>query len=204
MCGPQPGNSGGTWKACFPSNPGVLHLSSDAWLVAATILEEGTWRPSFSGGLCGTDQTLTAQKEITNSVPYGSFLCPEGVQPLIPPERQGHTNPNPHNKRPSEMCPPRFSRLPLPPCCRIWIHFVPEFMAGPAGSCRLYCLGAEVTHRFMGAINPRPISALIEAICIVTKIIRDNFMGIFLKIIMSHIFKLYNSGGKFSWAPQGP
>lgn len=56
----------------------------------------------------------------------------------------------------------------------------------------------------MGAINPRPISALIEAICIVTKIIRDNFMGIFLKIIMSHIFKLYNSGGKFSWAPQGP
>lgn len=56
----------------------------------------------------------------------------------------------------------------------------------------------------MGAINPRPISALIEAICIVTKIIRDNFMGIFLKIIMSHIFKLYNNGGKFSWSPQGP
>lgn len=77
-------------------------------------------------------------------------------------------------------------------------------MAGPAGNCRLYHLGAEVTHRFMGAINQCPISALIEAICIVTKIIRDNFMGIFLKIIMSHIFKLYNNGGKFSWAPQGP
>jgi hypothetical protein len=67
----------------------------------------------------------------------------------------------------------------LPPCW-IWGHFVAGFMAfKPAGSCRLFCLSAEVTLRFMGVINSCPISALIEAICIVTKIIRDNFMGIF-------------------------
>lgn len=77
-------------------------------------------------------------------------------------------------------------------------------MAGQAGSCKLFRLGAEVTHRFMGPINPRPISALIEAICIVTKIIRDNFMGIFLKIIMSHIFKLYNSSGNLVRLPRVP
>lgn len=50
---------------------------------------------------------------------------------------------------------------------------------GLGGSCDFFCLTTEVTLRFMGAINPRPISALIEAICIVTKIIRDNFIGIF-------------------------
>lgn len=77
-------------------------------------------------------------------------------------------------------------------------------MAGQTGSYRLFRLGAEVTHRFIGAINPRPISALIEAICIVTKIIRDNFMGIFLKIIMSHIFKLYNGSGNLVRLPRVP
>lgn len=58
-------------------------------------------------------------------------------------------------------------------------RFAAQFMAGPRRSCWLFCLRAEVALRFMGAINPRPISALIEAICIVTKIIRDNFIGIF-------------------------
>lgn len=63
------------------------------------------------------------------------------------------------------------------------------------GSFRLFYLRTEVTLRFMGAINPCPISTLIEAIRIVTKIIRDNFIGIFKKIITFHIFKLRKCGG---------
>lgn len=56
----------------------------------------------------------------------------------------------------------------------------------------------------MGAINLCPISALIEAICIVTKIIRDNFIGIFLKIITSHIFKLCNCSDNPIGLPGAP
>lgn len=64
-------------------------------------------------------------------------------------------------------------------------------------------LRTEVTFRFMVAINPCPISALIEAICIVTKIIRDHFIGIFLKIITFHIFKLWKCSGHLMGS-QGP
>lgn len=83
-------------------------------------------------------------------------------------------------------------------------HFAAGFMAEPDRSCRVFCLRTEVTLRFMGAINPHPISALIEAICIVTKIIRDNFIGIFKKIIISHIFKLCNSSDNLAGLPRTP
>lgn len=70
------------------------------------------------------------------------------------------------------------------------------------GSFRLFYLRTEVTLRFMGAINPCPISTLIEAIRIVTKIIRDNFIGIFKKIITFHIFKLRKCGGRPAGLPR--
>lgn len=60
------------------------------------------------------------------------------------------------------------------------------------GSCRFFCFRIEVIFRFMGVINLCFIFVLIEVICIVIKIIRDNFIGIFLKIIIFYIFKLCN------------
>lgn len=70
---------------------------------------------------------------------------------------------------------------------------------------RLFHLRTEVTLRFMVALNPCPISALIEAICIVTKIIRDNFIGIFKKIIITfHIFKLCKRSGHLMGGSPGP
>lgn len=86
---------------------------------------------------------------------------------------------NPLPGRPTER--PFLLPHRLLPLCQNWGHFAAGFMTGLRGIYDFFCLTAEVAFRFMGAINPRPISALIEAICIGTKIIKRQFYWYMLK-----------------------
>lgn len=114
---------------------------------------------------------------------WGLARASQGVSPLPPPS----------------LLPPQWNWGIGDFCVCVCAGFTPWL----DGSFRLFYLRTEVTLRFMGAINPCPISTLIEAICIVTKIIRDNFIGIFKKIITFHIFKLCKCGGHPAGLP-GP
>lgn len=73
-------------------------------------------------------------------------------------------------------CPPTPSSQPAAPTLELGT-FCRKIHGKAIRGLLLFCLRIEVAVRFMGAINPHPISALTEAICIVTKIIRDNCIG---------------------------